>query len=163
MCGQGSVTACTLPANQLTTHIDRAMQMGCTLLEQHMSGWAVYVPPRTETISGPQCACLMLGLGVLQLSYVNTFLWLPIYLLHESLSYVDVICDYRWLLIMLPWFHLDKYLIGKHIDYMKIVAKLYLLDKLDTKFECEYLDLYMSHLSYLRLRYRILVKFDFSP
>jgi hypothetical protein len=120
-------------------------------------------PTKAETISGPQHAFLMLGLGVSQVSNVNTFLWLPIYLLQESLSYVDVKCDYRWLLIMLPWFHLDKYLIGKHIDYMKIVAKLYLLDKLDAKFECEYLDLYMSRLSYLRLRYRILVKFDFSP
>jgi hypothetical protein len=31
---------------------------------------------------------------------------------------------------------------------MEIVAKLYLLDKLDAKFECEYLDLYMSRLSW---------------
>ena len=52
---------------------------------------------------------------------------------------------------MLPWFHLDKYLIGKHIDYVEIVAKLYLLDKLDAKFECEYLDLYRLYVSFVLL------------
>jgi hypothetical protein len=31
-----------------------------------MCGWAVYIPPRTETISGPQCAFHTLGLGVSQ-------------------------------------------------------------------------------------------------
>jgi hypothetical protein len=34
---------------------------------------------------------------------------------------------------MLPWFHLDKYLIGKHIDHMKIVAKLLSLGQIRRK------------------------------
>lgn len=55
---------------------------------------------------------------------------------------------------MLPWFHLDKYLIGKHIDYMKIVAKPYLLDKL-----CEYLDI--EFWSNLILVPEVCVRFQF--